>query len=173
MKKALVLSAIFFLASFTAGSAFLLRAQAYVSADAIDTIRSRYAEINKNLSRYRKVKKELSGYSAEGGQLEAYFDGKAIRKIVATHYGESGRATEEFYYWDDQLIFVFRKDSQYDKPLSGKVVSTSENRFYFDNKQLIRWIGENGKQVSSNQPEYAEKQRENLENSSEFLKLVR
>jgi hypothetical protein len=173
MKKILALLAISFLSAYASVFALPPSVKALAAVDAIDTIRSRYTQINKNLSRYRKVKKELSGYSAEGGALEAYFDGDSIRKIVANHYGESGRAVEEFYYWDERLIFVFRKDFRYDKPLSGRTVSSQENRFYFDNNRLIRWIGENGKQIPSTQAEYSEKQREYLENSEEFLKLAR
>lgn len=173
MKKILALLAVFFLSGHANVFAFLPSVRASASVDAIETIRSRYTAINKNLSRYRRVKKELSGYSAEGGALEAYSNGNSIKKIVATYYGEIGKAVEEYYYWDDQLIFVFRKDFQYDKPLSGRTVSTKANRFYFDRDRLIRWIGEKGKQITSNQSEYGEKQREYLESSAQFLKLAR
>ncbi len=173
MKKTLALLAVFFLSGHATNFSSLPSVRACASVDAIETIRSHYTAINKKLSRYRRVKKELSGYSAEGGALEAYFDGAAIKKIVATHYGEIGKAVEEFYYWDDQLIFVFRKDFQYDKPLSGRTVSTKENRFYFDKDRLIRWIGEKGRQIPSKQPEYGEKQREYLESSAQFIKLAR
>ncbi len=173
MKKTLVLLAVSFLSGYANPFAFSPSVRACASVDAIDTIRSHYTAINKNLSRYRKVKKELSGLSAEGGELEAYSDGNSIKKIVATHFGETGKAVEEFYYRDGQLIFVFRKDFQYDKPLSGKTISTKENRFYFNNDRLIRWIGEKGKQITPKQSEYGAKQREYLESSAEFLKLAR
>ena len=173
MKKILVLSAIFFMLGCSPIDAFLPSVNARALTDEIGTIRSHYTAINKNASRYRRVKKELSGYSAEGGELEAYFDGDSIKKIVATHFGESGKAVEEFYYWDDQLIFIFRKDFHYDKPLSGKTVSTEENRFYFNNDQLIKWLRGKRKQIKSDQSEYGEKQREYLESSAAFLKLVR
>ena len=74
--------------------------------------------------------------------------------------GESGKAVEEYYYRDGKLIFVYRKESTYDQPLSGKLVSTKENRFYFTNDKLIRWIDENGKQVATDSSEYQEKQKE-------------
>lgn len=138
------------------------------TVDPIQSIREQYAKINKNAARYRSVKKELSGFSAEGGTLVAYFDGPKIMKIVATHYGEGGNAVEEYYYGDDQLIFVFRKDSIYDKPGSGKVVRTAENRFYFANDRLIRWIDENAKQIASSNSEYLEKEKDNLQSSRQF-----
>ena len=142
-------------------------------ADPIPAIRQQYAAINKRAARLRKVKKELSGFSAEGGELVAYFDGKAITKMVATYYGETGRTVEEFYYRDQKLIFAFRKILNYDRPLSGKVVSTSEERFYFNNDQLIRWIDQDKKQVEASNPDYAAKQAEYLEYSSTFQSAAR
>lgn len=142
------------------------------TTDAIQSIRQQYAGINKRVARYKKVRKELSGFSAEGGQLFAYFDGPAIVKIAATYYGEGGRAEEEYYYQDGKLIFVYRKDSTYSKPMSGKVIRTSENRFYFRNDQLIKWLDENGKEVSPG-PESKKEQDESLATSNKFLIGVR
>ena len=136
--------------------------------DPVQTIRARYASINKSAAKYKKVKKELSGFSAEGGELVAYFDGSKIMKIVANHYGEGGKAQEEYYYWDDQLIFIYRKDSNYDRPGSGKVVRTMENRFYFNNDRLIRWIAEDAKQMEAGSSEYLEKEKEYLQSSKDF-----
>ena len=98
----------------------------------------------------------------------AYLDGPTIVKIVANHYGEMGRSVEELYYQNGKLIFVFDKLIKYDKPFSGKVVGTAENRFYISNNNLIRWIGENGKQVDTAGEEFRSKQKEILENSNRF-----
>ncbi len=103
----------------------------------------------------------------------AYFDGPAIVKIVANHFGEGGRASEEYYYHDGKLIFVFRKDYRYDRPLSGKVVETKENRFYFHNDGLVRWIDEMGKPVPPGMAEFPLKEDEYRESSSKFLEGAR
>lgn len=148
-----------------------LRTPAEVSpqaGDPIQTIRERYATINRSAAGYKSVKKKLSGFSAGGGDLVAYFDGSKLMKIVATHLGEGGRAVEEYYYWDGRLIFIYRKDSIYDSPVSGKVARTEENRFYFDNDRLIRWIDQNAKQVASDNGEYQQKEKDYLMLSKEF-----
>ena len=119
------------------------------TTNAIQSIRKQYAAINKRVARYKKVRKELSGFSAEGGRLIAYFDGPEIVKIAATYYGETGRTEEEYFYQDAKLIFVYRKESTYSRPMSGKVVRISENRFLLRNDQLIEWLDENGKEVST------------------------
>jgi hypothetical protein len=148
----------------------LTRAQ---STDPIETIRQRYAAINKNVTLYRRVKKDLSGYSEEGGEMIAYFHGPTIMKIAATFFGETGRSTEEYYYWDGKLIFVFRREARYDKPLSGKIVATKENRLYFKDDKMIRWIDENGKEVVGGSTEFAEKEKEFLQSSKEFSERAR
>jgi hypothetical protein len=135
---------------------------------AINNIRRQYSAINKLAARHKRVKKELSGFSLEGGQLVAYFDGPAIAKMVATHYGEMGRTSEEYYYSSGKLIFVFEKVFHYNKPMSGKVVRTVENRYYFDNDNLIRWIDEKGKQIDSSTEEFRSKQKDTLENSHRY-----
>jgi len=143
------------------------------SSDPIEIIRQHYADINRRVPNYRKVKKELSGYSAEGGELFAYFHGPTVMKIAATFFGETGKSTEEYYYWDGKLIFVFRKESHYDKPLSGKVVKTIENRFYFSADKLIKWIDENGREVAADSKEYQEKQNDYLKSSKQFAEGAR
>jgi hypothetical protein len=138
-------------------------------ADAVETIRQHYANINQNVARYRRVKKNLSGFSAEGGELFAYFHGPTVMKMVATFFGETGRTVEEYYFWNGQLIFVFQTENHYDKPLSGKVVRKTENRFYFKDDKLIRWLDENGKEVAPDSSEYAPKQADYLKMSKQFV----
>ncbi|HKO60510.1 MAG TPA: hypothetical protein VJV03_05065 [Pyrinomonadaceae bacterium] len=150
-------------------STFCLYQPALAQAkDPIAAIRQQYAAINKRSPRYRKVNKELSGFSLEGGELFAYFDGPAIVKIVARHFGESGNTVEEYYYWNGQLIFAFEKVSRYNRPLSGRVVSAVENRFYFNDGNLIRWIGEKGKEAPVSEA-YRLKEKVFLENSNTFV----
>lgn len=136
--------------------------------EGIESIREHYAAINRKVPSYRKVKKALSGFSAEGGQLLAYFHGPSVMKMVATFYGETGQAIEEYYYWEGKLIFVLQTDHRYDKPLSGKVVKKTENRFYFKDEKLIRWIDENGKQVGTDSAEFTGKQTEYLKTSKQL-----
>jgi len=138
-------------------------------ADSISTIRRQYSLINRSLSKYRTVKKELSGFSTEGGELIAYFDGTAIRKIAIINRGEMGRSVEDFYYRDEKLIFVYRKQDTYDAPFSGKVAQSAEHRFYFSDDKLIRWIDEKARQVAPGGDEYRKKQNEYLRASERFI----
>ncbi len=133
--------------------------------DSTASIRQHYASINQNVGRYLKVKKELWGFSPEGGELVAYLHGPSVMKMVAEFLGETGRAVEEYYFWDGKLIFVLSTDNRYDKPF-GKVVRKNETRLYFKDDKLIRWINEDGKEVAPDSPEYATKQ-------NDYLKLAK
>ena len=134
--------------------------------DPIETIRQHYASINKSVPLYRRVKKNLSGFSGEGGELIAYFHGPSVMKMVATFFGETGKAVEEYYFWNGKLIFVLSTDNRYDKPLSGKVARKTEGRFYFKDDKLIKWLGGDGKEVASDSSEFAAKQ-------ADYLKIAR
>jgi len=140
-----------------------------VPQDPIESIRQHYANVNQNVARYRRVKKNLSGFSAEGGELVAYFHGPTAMKLVATFFGETGRTVEEYYFWNGQLIFVLQTENRYEKPLSGKVVRKMENRFYFKDDKLIRWLDENGKEVAPDSSEYTPKQADNLKFARLFV----
>ncbi|HYW70247.1 MAG TPA: hypothetical protein VE961_04390 [Pyrinomonadaceae bacterium] len=135
--------------------------------DAVELIRQHYANINQNVGRYRRVKKDLSGFSTEGGEMIAYFHGPTVMKIVATFLGETGKAIEEYYFWNGQIIFVLSTENRYDKPF-GKVVRKIENRLYFKEDRLIRWIDENGKEIRSDSADYATKQSDYLKTSKQL-----
>lgn len=134
-------------------------------------IREHYAQINKLTRTYRKVKKDAEGFSLEGGEMTAYFSGKQVMKIAAIFYGESGRSTADFYFWDGKLIFVFQKRFNYDKPMSGKVVSTEENRYYFNEGTLIKWV-EGKKDKNVNDDESKETGASWIEDANKLIELA-
>ena len=170
--RVIAIAALFIVSGWT-NSVVQVSANNSQEKDSLSSIRQRYTSINKSLAKYKVVKKELSGFSTEGGELIAYFDGPAIVKIAASYQGETGSSFEEFYYWKGKLIFVFRKQDTYDEPLSGKVVKTRENRFYFSNDKLIRWINENAKQVAPGNSKYLATQTHYLSSSKRFTEGAR
>ena len=174
MKKAfIVLIVALFALSVPAGVAGQAAANNPQEKESISSIRERYAAVNKNLAKYRVVKKELSGFSAEGGELVAYFEGSSVVKLAATHLGETGRSSEEFYYRDGELIFVFYRRETYDAPMSGKVSKTAEERFYFSGGRLIRWLDSRGRVVAQGRGDYREAQARYLDSSRRFVEGAR
>ena len=94
-------------------------------------------------------------------------------KIAATFFGETGKSTEEYYYRDGKLIFVFRKESRYHQPLSGKVINTKENRFYFSNDKLIKMDPRERPARRYGFNQVAERQSEYLKSSKQFTEGIR
>ncbi|MEP6689781.1 MAG: hypothetical protein ABJD07_01425 [Gemmatimonadaceae bacterium] len=140
---------------------------------AIVAIRDHFAQIERELPTYRLDSTDLMDRSAEGGVLSAYRAGDALRKLKAKYYGETGRATDNFYYWRDSLVFVYRLDERYDRTLSGKVIARQENRYYFDGSHLVRWLGPDGRAVQLSSPEAHEAETQYLKDDRELRLLLR
>lgn len=122
------------------------------TAAAIYQIRSTYATINNTLPTFVKKSKDLFGRSTEGTGAEIWEDSlHGYRKIVATDYGETGKAYEEYYVHHDTLFFAYIKTIRYDRPIyvpggGQKIKETTEDREYFAGNQLILWLT-NGKKA--------------------------
>jgi predicted RNase H-like nuclease (RuvC/YqgF family) len=133
---------------------------------------SEYKQINDNLRKYTKKTRELTGFSTEGGELDVFSDGNKIRKLTAILYGETGKRLEEYYYENGKLIYIYCKLSHYDKPF-GEVIKAEENKFYLSNNKLLQWIDYDNEKVNPESPEYKQIQREILNDSKAFLKLIK
>jgi hypothetical protein len=136
----------------------------------IKTIRARYAQIEKGLKDCRQVKRDLPDESAEGGELIAYFKDRSVEKLSATFFGEMGKAKEEYYFWNSELIFVFRTEWHYTKPMSGVTKSKTEQRFYFADGKLIRWLNPD-KEVTAD-PVKAERESKLLASSKKYRAMA-
>lgn len=137
----------------------------------IRKIESEYKQINDNLRKYTKKTRELTGFSTEGGELDVFSEGNKIRKLTAILYGETGKRLEEYYYENGKLIYIYCKLSHYDKPF-GEVIKTEENKFYMSNDKMLQWIDYDNEKVNTETPEYKQTQREILNDSKAYLKLI-
>ncbi len=142
-------------------------------ADEAALASARYAAVDKAVPRATVVKRELEGYSLERGELTAYFQKGVPLKFIAKHYGESGKTTDEFYFWQGRLFFVLSTGEGYDMPIGassspGKVVSRAQSRYYFKNGKLWRWIDDNGKPIESG-AEFKSHEKDQLTFAREML----
>lgn len=135
----------------------------------VTSIRAKYAEIERELKDCRQVKRDLPDESAEGGELTAYFKGAILRKLSARFFGETGKALEEYYFVENELIFVLRVDTRYTKPNSGVVRNKTEQRFYFAGGKLIRWLNPDNKDVTADP---ARPERELLADAKKYSDMV-
>jgi len=137
----------------------------------IKSIRAKYAAIEKQLKDCRQVRRDLPGESAEGGELTGYFNESKLRKLSAKFFGETGKALEEYYFAENQLIFVLRVESHYTKLMSGVVKNKTEQRFYFADRKLIRWLNPDNKDVTGNVAK-SERERDLLASAKKYSAMV-
>lgn len=109
----------------------------------IKDIREEYKKINSDTNLVM-IEKDLTGLSTEGGVLFSFYDNVGLRKSVLTFYGEMGKKVDEYYFKEGKLIFLFTQESHYNQPIyiedGFKIERTEENRYYFCDERLVRWI---------------------------------
>jgi hypothetical protein len=104
----------------------------------------RYALINRELPTYRTIAVEMGSLgvenrSTDGGKVEVSCKGSETRRIVAIDYGEHGSTTTNFYFWNNSLFFV-QILSQHSDELYGPTVEKSDDRLYYLNGRLVKWL---------------------------------
>jgi len=155
-----------------------------LAADSLDhqihQIQTIYQEVNQLTPKLKEQTINLFGYSTEGTEAKVLSDktGK-VRKIIATHFGEMGRAIEEYYYdKKGALCFVFKQVQQYNAHIMEsvnnntkiKVIKTDEHRFYFVNNKLIQWLDPNKISISSKNEQFTKNEKLLLEFSNKMIK---
>ncbi|MDA0740594.1 MAG: hypothetical protein O2862_01625, partial [Bacteroidetes bacterium] len=121
----------------------------------LKSIRANFNRINE-ITEWTSVDKRKLNQSTEGGAATYYFLQDTLLKVVAIHFGETGKSIQEFYTKNGQLSFVFEQQYQYNRPMTWDSTAMQENndtetfdidkseiiedRSYFENGILIRQI---------------------------------
>lgn len=129
----------------------LLTASAQTEEQLVLIIREQFKNTNANLNSYEKIEKDISSESTEGGTIRVYHvDGETVL-MHCEFYGERGNTMEEYYFWNSELYFVYTVQEIYDVPIyvgNSKVSEKIENRYYFSNGEMIRWLDKDKQAVS-------------------------
>ena len=111
--------------------------------EVISTIREHYGAINYNVKYYDKVSKMVSSSDDHTIALKGYFKDGELRKMTTRYEDDFERLIEEYYFWDNELFFVYTQldyDYPHDELSNYKSETPGQNRFYFHNNNLIRWL---------------------------------
>jgi hypothetical protein len=128
-------------------------AAAQAPADPVARHRAAYRIITRDMTGYRHAAADMDSLglerrSTDGGILEAYCQGAAIRLLVARYHGETGDATYRFHFDHDSLFFVL-VDSRRGRPDGTtpypKRTIVERARYYFTADRLVRWLGAGNK----------------------------
>lgn len=153
-------------------------------SDSILKIREHFNYVNNNLSRLEQRTFEETDHSTEGGKGLLYFDGTDLVKVSLELLGETGKLERELYFKNEYLLFIFDKSYRYNAPIyiddsrakefglsegfNAEKTKVYEDRFYFENEKLIRWIDSSGQLRPPNDPEYYSKEKSLVDYSLEF-----
>lgn len=140
-----------------------------------DTAQARqlFAEINKKLPQLERVtfnsKRPGVDYKAEG---KAWVDVGAIKKVEITERDDGGDVVSEFYYSGGTLVFVYEAVKGFaDSGNSKKQITTNEERYYFRDGKLFKWVSGMGNDKGGNapnSPEFADAAKSRLAASATF-----
>lgn len=113
----------------------------------------------------------LKGVSDEKwAKMHAYYDGAKLRRLKA--YPVAGTArTEEFYFDNDKLIYVFVEPQGAGK--TGSDTASAGERYYFDNAGLFSWSGADGKMKDKTAPETAKQNQKLTKEAAAFRAQIK
>ncbi len=164
MKKAIA-----FLSLFQIG---ILIVTAQTEEELVLKIREQFKTTNANLNAYEKIEKDIYSESTEGGTIRVYhIDGETVM-MHCEFYGEGGNMMEEYYFWNSELYFVYTVQELYDRPVymeGSKVSEKIENRYYFNNGKMIRWLDRNKQKVNKYADEFREAENHLLNESVRLI----
>lgn len=151
----------------------------------IPFIRSEYQAIREALPGLATEQAEISDLSTEGGEAKAFRDTDGrIRLIELALYFDTGMTREEFYFSDGSLIFVLRARHAYNAPFylgqeeadamgleafDANKASITEDRFYFEQEKMIRWLDDDRKAMAAHSPYFQDNEKELQERAYDLL----
>jgi hypothetical protein len=106
-----------------------------------------FDRVNRDQRRYRQIERSVTGLSAEGAAVVGYCSGSELAKIHVTWFGETGKTVEEYYFERSKPVLLYSSALHYDRPY-GRVVQRWEQRYYFKDWRLARWVDSTGRRVS-------------------------
>jgi hypothetical protein len=152
----------------------ILTASAQTEEELVLKIREQFKTTNANLNAYEKIEKDIYSESTEGGTIRVYhIDGETVL-MHCEFYGEGGNMMEEYYFWNSELYFVYTVQELYDRPIymeGSKVSEKIENRYYFNNGKMIRWLDRNKQKVNKYADEYSEAEQQLLNESVRLIEV--
>lgn len=136
------------------------------------SIRKEFTTINAGEKKYKVQESEVEGLSAEGASIKKYYEGEVLKKAILKLFGSTGKTVWEYYFAGGKLIFCYEKTDTYEKHANegaSKVVSTVEDRYYFHDHKLIRWV--HGKKMMDSS-QFSQREQEILNSVREDLQLL-
>ena len=107
----------------------------------ITEIRAAYGAVQSGLEGFQQAEKVY--YFGDGeGLVTTFSDAGAIRKIVVEFHRDGFSGLYEYFFAGDNLFFAFTKGETFQiwPDQDPSEFGVTENRYYFANEALIRWL---------------------------------
>jgi hypothetical protein len=135
--------------------------------DATAHHRKVYAEVNRDLATYQVAKStfEIAGAPSET-LVTTWKENGTLRRMDVRYPGDHGDTVQQFYYDHAGLVFIFETVTT--ATIDGSRSSRREDRYYFKDGRLIRWLDGEKRSVSPATRDFADKEAELLRASQLF-----
>ncbi|WP_298611335.1 hypothetical protein [uncultured Thiothrix sp.] len=154
---------------------------------AIEKIRQTYNQIHSSLNSLKRSEFESGWQSTEGVEAVKYQDRQGkVNLIKVTAFGEMGKTMSEYYYQNQQVIFALEITKNYNTPMyiddkkakelgiepyDPKKTTTTENRYYFKQHKMIRWL-EGSQSIKASDTRFNKEASRIVSDSQKLFKLA-
>lgn len=144
----------------------------------LEHIREQYQTVNTQIGQYRKTEVNMEGISTEGAVLEGYYAGDTLKLLVHDIFGEMGHKRLEVYYEAEKPVFCYRRVytyavPMYDSAFANTQVTVSENRAYFKDGKMIRWIDDKNKTFQQRNSLFVKTEKDYLKTAVDLRKVIK
>jgi hypothetical protein len=144
---------------------FVFTHMGFSESDRIGWIRGEFIRINSSIETFNKISNpdiylsrdkvspefSFEAYDIYGlamANLDRFYESKKLKKAVVSFDSEREDQTSEYYYFEDKVFFVFKVRTKYKKSkwsdnFNKNDKEVFENRYYFSDNKLIKWIDSN------------------------------
>lgn len=110
----------------------------------VNSLKTQFTEIDSK----RKLYSQYLGSRKENGSNKSiaigFFEGSVLKKIDQNNYQDLGKSESNLYLNENGVFLIYNKVYEYLQPLSidpkGSTKSITENWYYFDHENLIKWV---------------------------------
>lgn len=137
----------------------------------LQRIRREYRAIESRREWLQTWRQEIEGSGAESAYANVWSEDGAIRLIRGRFHRNGHRQSLLMYYKHGELFFVHQVVKRIGP--DGEETTLDEQRFYFDDGKLVRWLDGNRAGVPVSTAEYAENERRLRELAATFMRAAR